>query len=772
MKILISILSLILITTSIYGQTFSIKGTIVNLENDPIELVTIYIYNIEDSNVVSMELTDNKGCFSLLVNKAAYRIKGVFFGNVLFDKELIVDKDIHLGNIKVATSIELKEIIVQSEIKPFKTIQDKVIFDINKLSGIEGYNAVNILKYAPKVIENNGTIYIGNKVATILIDNRQLSQDEINSYLNTLDAKDISRIEIQSSHGGTRDASILGGVINIVTKTKQIGLKGAVQLYSSTPRDNYYKLRPITNLFYGTKNWNIYAVYSFDKGRDQQYSETSTNYYNEEVLHTVKSKYYFNQQDHFYKIGSLVNLNKDHTLGFEFNGTNNRPSDNNSAGDISYKDKLHIDRAADLTQDSYKNDFYNTAISYLWQIDTLKSTLNVLVNYNNKSSNSKSSIQTIYNKLTDKNVSEVNITDANSKNYSAKVDFLKNWNSGYSFKVGTQYSISERNSTLSTNKIHSQKWKYREGIIGAYLGISKNITPNIFASFSLRLENMNIKGTNDLPEDKVKDNYTDIFPYIYFSQKITNNFSYNLLYTKTIYRPPFSLLNNYSNRVSDILYDVGNPDLRPEKAHIGEISFLYKKHSLTLAYQYTPKAITEQFTVKDGLIFHTNVNSGSISDLSIAYNYNGKIFQWWNTNTYASLGNNRVPKSYNRKKITYGVFSFVNTFTIPRIGYLNLNFSYNRSIIKGNNYYKGNYGCNLSYKRSFMNSHLTIQCGIDDVFNTRKHHSSVYVPNMDYRIYMKNLTRNYWISLTYRFSTNKDVDTREILNQNSIKNRL
>ena len=231
-------------------------------------------------------------------------------------------------------------------------------------------------------------------------------------------------------------------------------------------------------------------------------------------------------------------------------------------------------------------------------------------------------------------------------------------------------------------------------------------------------------------------------------------------------------MNAYSNRFSDVLYDIGNPDLKAELTDMLNLTFNFKKHSSSLYYKHTPNVITEYFYVEDDITYHTNINYGKTSSVTLDYNYNDKPVEWWQVNFYIAGFYTHIPKSYNKTEKCSVNASWTNRFFINHIGELMFNINGYTSTIRGNAYQKGTYTTNISYSRSFFKNKLNFRIGINDIFNTMKVRVNNHVPTLNYVFYAKNLTQQFWCSITYNFSTKNKVNKSSVKNDNPILNRL
>ena len=754
----------------------SISGNIVDIHNAPVIYANVTVLNENDSSFIRGTVTkeDGKFCVKVPANRT-YLLK---VSSVEFET---IYKKVQIGNIGVIVLKErnqqLSEVIVKGYRPTIRHEGNKVIFDITQMPKIKALMLKDVLKFAPGVVmTSNKEIKIGGKTAAIFINGRQLSDEELTSFLNSLKASDVAKIEISQSHGGEYDASIQGGVINIITKKNRHGFEGSVGFYSATPQSSFYNIKPSINLFYGTSKWNLYGEYAYNQGKNRQYSETINDFLYNGTKHIDKGNYWGYQRQHQFRIGTVLSLSTKHTFGFEINGINNMPTTDNALYDVTYElDNNNILRGLSNLNYYSHFDFYNLAGSYHWAIDLNKSFLKVLVNFNNKTSKGDNDLKTAYQDDTEKNINEADITFARTHNITSAIDFRKNFATQWSLRSGWKSLETKRSSRYcADDRLASVQslsdWIYRENILGGYLGVLKEIG-RLYLNFNLRVENTHVKGHMEGQKNTTK-NYTDWFPYFYISYNMPSNYNCSLSYTKNIYRPSFSLMNGYANRLSDVLYDRGNPDLKAQLTDVLNFTVSHVRHSASLIYQHTPNAITEYFEVEDGITYHTNINYGTISSLLLNYTYSGSITKWWQTNVDISGNYTHIPQSYNWKKLWGGTVEFNNRMIWDKLGILSIGVYYNSHSIIGNEYIKGYASVDLSMEHSFFKDALTVQIGTDDLFNGNKMRAFNKVPTLNYNTYIKNQTRQIWCRLVYNFSTKEKTNRNRVENANSVRYRL
>lgn len=662
--------------------------------------------------------------------------------------------------------------------------EDKMVFEVSRMKDISGMKGTDILKYAPRVIVNDDdySVKVGSHPATIYVNDRRLNSDEVESYLRGLNATDISRIEVQQNRGVDKSADIQGGIIYIYTRQK-LGLNGDINLYGTLPfRKNLYTWNPSTHLYFGTEKWNLYGSYDYTQARREQEAYTRNDFLQSGTSHISDGYYRAMSGVHFYKIGSMLSISPQQTVGVEVNGSYTGKSHDYSPTRETYlptKNESYQGEA--LGMYDTKEHAYNIAASYQWKIDTKGSFLKALFNYNNLYNAPSSHLTATYDNYAAMNMDEWDLPEATSKNVTGNLDFKKKFNKGWGMALGSEYMTTKRNSDLtivnnlaSVDKSSSSHYDYRENITGAYAGLTKDFNGKVFVNASLRMENTDLNGKSSEADGNVNKNYTDWFPYFFISHTLNNRFSYNLTYTRSINRPSFSQLNNYKSRTSEVMYNQGNPDLQrvlTDNISLG-VNF-FTAHSLTLSYSRMPDAMVQYFNVENGNTTTASIiNFGTNEQVSIDYSFNGNLFPWWQVNAFANAFYIYLPESHNRTHLWSSSTSLQNRFTFKKIGTFSLNFVGWLPTIAGDSYMHGQWTLSTSYSRSWLNERLNIRCGVYNIFHTNKNWAHSLSPVLSYHFRGRWSTQMAYVSLTYNFSTRKNVSRRELENKNEIRNRM
>ncbi len=572
----------------------NITGRVIDEQSQPIPFVNVVLLNRADSAFIMGTVTKDDGTFTIETDRNDELLK---VSSVGYQTQYIQARQGNVGDIQMQSDNQtLGEVVVKGYRPIIKQEHEKTIFDIKHMPKVEALKAMDVMKFAPGVVVTaNGGIYVAGKDAAVFVNDRRLSGDELTAYLNSLKASDIERIEVMQNHAGAYDASIQGGVVNIVTKRTMMGFIGSADLYAATPRSGYYELTPTANIFFGTDKWNVYGTYTYTQGRSKQYNETTNDYLYNGTRHYSEGDFFGHTKELTYRLGAVYNLTPRHSLGLEMNGISTAPVTDNSENTTAYS--VGGQTYYGISWQTYKSysDFYNIVGSYRWDMDSRKSFLRFLINYNNKNSKSDNGLETTYANTSDYNIRESDITLSDGNNISSTLDFRKNFADGWSIRAGGKLLASDRNSLFTGNdNLHGTSsttvWNYQENIYGGYLGSSKELG-RWYLYGSLRIENTYIKGEAN-GGSKTTKNYTDWFPYLYASYSTNGKYNYSLSYTRTIYRPMFSLMNGYVNRISDVLYDKGNPDLQAELTDVLDFTVSHDRHSASLKYLQGDHTVT------------------------------------------------------------------------------------------------------------------------------------------------------------------------------------
>lgn len=178
-----------------------IKGRITDT-NEPIVFANIILTNPNNDNVIGTT-SDFDGNFTLNAKNGIYTLTISYVGYTTYTSNIKLEKNLDLGLITLtADQNALDEVVITSRKKLIEQKPDRLIFNVENSITASNGDALDALKIAPGLQLQNGEINMfGKGNPRILINDRllPLSGEELTSYLNTLSANDIKKIEIITS---------------------------------------------------------------------------------------------------------------------------------------------------------------------------------------------------------------------------------------------------------------------------------------------------------------------------------------------------------------------------------------------------------------------------------------------------------------------------------------------------------------------------------------------------------------------------------------------
>ena len=776
-------------------------GRLVAPDNTPIPYATILIANPADTAYITSGVSNMGGAFVIPCQQGDVLARISCIGYKTLYRRL------HTGNVGTIRMSEetqqLNNITVRGKHPLVTHTENKTIFHTEEMLSSEGMTANDILKYLPRIIvRTDGTILYSGALATLYVNERKLDASETHAYLQSLNASDIERIELQQTRSSENSAQAPGGIISIFTKNK-LGLDGTASMTGQKMANTDFVLHPSANAYFGTTRWNIYGAYDFR--RDKFRSDTQIDYqdYNQKTKRKANSTDE-NTSDaiHNYKLGATALLDPlgKNTIEAEVNG-NHLNLDERGTGLLTRENAINGEHRGFFVQrNRTSSSFLNSAVNYRRLLDNRDSYLRVLANYNYKHAKIDNFLSTDYSKKPSFNMYEYNMANSNTNNFSLCLDVRKNFANMWSLRWGAAYELSRRkhgqdrryeDSQTSGTPIHEiyiefikgtsiitepqaeWHWKVSEDIASAYAGFTRQWNNNLFLYASFRSEYSVVAGTD--PQFRIhryKHRRLDLIPYLYMSHKTPQRVTYAFTYTRSLIRPTFNQLTQYRIRRNDFIVDCGNTSLDCQTTDRIKLSADYGPHSLSATYSYSADAIIEDHVQHDGLDYRISTNNSIVSQWTLDYAYTSKPTTWWQTNCYVQGQYTYLPSSTNRTEQLSLLVSANNDFAMGRLGSIGIDLFANTPTIYGNAYIRGTWKADLSYKKSFLKDALTLKLSAQDIFNSLKTDIHVQKAELDYHIRQKNPTRAVVATLTWNFSNKQKVRSDQIENPNETKKRL
>ncbi|MEZ4877070.1 MAG: carboxypeptidase-like regulatory domain-containing protein [Flavobacterium sp.] len=144
--------------------------------NFPLEYSTITIKSVNNPSKIFGGITDNKGEFSIDVDKGKYNIVVEFISFQPTEiKNKTISEDTNLGTISLDEGAKLlNEVIIRNETTSVEIKLDKKVYNVGKDLMVKGGTVSDVLDNIPSVtVDVDGTIALrGNDNVRVLIDGK------------------------------------------------------------------------------------------------------------------------------------------------------------------------------------------------------------------------------------------------------------------------------------------------------------------------------------------------------------------------------------------------------------------------------------------------------------------------------------------------------------------------------------------------------------------------------------------------------------------------
>ena len=301
-----------------FAQTGALTGRVVDAEGDlPLPTASVAVWDIDgaDSTLVTGVTTNIDGDFRIeAVPAGTYDVVASFVGYdaVRQTDVAVAAGEADLGLFRLSPSAEaLNEVQVTAERSQVQTRIDRTVYNTADDPVAEGGNATDVLATLPSVdidIDGNVSLRGAGNVA-VFINGRPapVSGEFLASYLQSLPAGTVERVEVIPNPSAAFEPDGVGGIINIVLKDDaDPGLGGTLTAGTDT-QGGYDATAAVT---YGKGPWSLAATYGYRNDeragnglsyRLNRYEETPTTLDQEEIEDRTRMSH-------------LLNLSADYSL--------------------------------------------------------------------------------------------------------------------------------------------------------------------------------------------------------------------------------------------------------------------------------------------------------------------------------------------------------------------------------------------------------------------------------------------------------------------------
>lgn len=771
------IISLFATIGSAAAQSAAVTGRVVDAEGNPVAYATVVL--LKNGLQASGGSTDDQGAFRLKVGTGKYDIKVQFIGYKSVEQPIEITGDTDAGTFTLeADETRIDDVVVTAQL--IKREADRFVVDVANSPVAIGKNAEELLKTAPGVWINDEKISInGNSGSKVYINDREVHMDDtqLMAYLRTLTADDIQKIEVIPQTGADYDASSSGGIIKLTLRRRtQSGLMGNVATYGRVS-SALTSISPSFSLDYNHNRLNLYASgwYSYNNANDKV--EEHTAYTSEQTTIDGASDNANKYNSAGGRIGAVYEFNPRHSIGAELNYWYNRnPSTTTSITE--HTTPMFVTRNTSFYDNFGDGQQITATFNYIWRVDDKGSVMKFLADYTDNTSNGNNRyFNSASTPIGVKDSTYTAMTDSHYRLGTATLSLDKVFSPKFVLKAGLKYTlnntsnIADYNGLAATGEwIHDDNSSFDIGYtehIGAAYAIASANLGRVSLVAGLRGEY-----THSLSKDRlVKQDYFDLFPNANISYSLTPDGSYSLIaqYSRTISRPSFWYLTPTLSKISEYMYQTGNPDLKASYNNSVSLTAVLKyKYTISLGASFVKNSM-QQTTVVDAdnpdMLVLMPLNFPTMDNYYLNVNLPFQFTPWWSLNLNATgiyLGQ-QVTESSPVERYFMGSYNGQMSFTLPKGFIIEASGYMLHGMVSGNVHINTMGDMSLSVKKRLFDNKLTLSAGINNILNSN---NSASIREAEFRRDMNIINgwsrRQFTFSVTYNFNAGKQFKARSM----------
>ncbi|MCD8072395.1 MAG: outer membrane beta-barrel family protein, partial [Alistipes sp.] len=629
--------------------------------------------------------------------------------------------------------------------------------------------------------------------AQIMVNDRILNMDDEQaiSYLRSINAEDIARVEIVPRAGADQDASASGGIIKITLRKKRDAGLEISPAYRARFTKNSYFHRPSITLNFRKNKLSFYLnAYNY---HDKTFVDLEENNISGNTVTDSYSKVKGRSHDGGGRFGIIYDINERQSLGAEYaTYMDNSYNKINPFTAIYSPDLVSTDSSRYRQVPKTRNHY--AAVNYILRLDSLGSVFKVIGDvsltdrtgdntFRNRHTYLPGSAAGMYRDTLYRNDSRNNYTVATG---TASLEKVLSGKSRLQAGLKFVYTSLDDDSRYYGNDLPTQTWefdrrysvaqRYTEKIAAGYASFSSVWGP-VSYSLGLRGEYTHATPVTSLYDgtapQKNRNTYFSLFPNINVSVPIAKEKGHtvNVFYARKINRPGYWALNPFRMQISEYSYIIGDPMLNPAYINETGVSFVLKhKYTLTASYRSTGDKV-EQYVSHDEqnpeTVIYRYSNLSSSKDATLSLNLPVEFSDKIGMNANVYYAHSRMdPGNGGAKIISNNVFTNASlNFTLPKAYRLEVTGWYTSGQNWGNMKVKSMGDVNIAIRKRFLKDALSVAAEVNNILEFKSHQRMVVKEEGFLRKLRQDQSYNkrlVILSLRYTFKTGIKANGRHV----------
>lgn len=638
MRLLISLLFILYFIDGTSQNT--IVGKVIDGHSkEGIDYASVSIINPQNGNVEYGTITESGGEFKLETHLMTVKIEVNFIGFQKLElNDIKLDNTtLDLGDLYMNEDAKvLEEVVVTAQKSTTEFKLDKRVFNVGADLSTTGASALEVLNNVPSVNVNiEGQVSLrGATGVQILINGKpSVLADDSSNALGTITADMIDRVEVITNPSAKYEAEGTSGIINIVLKkNEKRGMNGSVSVNTGVPHNHSVGLS-INNR---TNKFNLFSQIgvgyrelptdinndNFDKLSNIEISSVGEEFRNEQFYNIVLgTDYYFNEKNIITLSGSFAYEVEDQPSLTLFN-----------------------EKTAEVVTSTWEREEVTSAtnpklqyeLQYKREFDDNEDhtlLFSAIGNYFGKDQNSVFTNQSILNTIPFGN--QQTETSFNEGKFTFNFDYTKPFSDHITIESGFQYLLNDVNNDFEvrnedetgvfvSDPNFTNVFEYQQNVLGVYTTGAYEYGVWGF-KLGLRAENTDLQTLLVDTNESNEQNFWNLFPSLHSSYKLSDRVSFQMGYSRRIFRPRLWDLNPFFNIRNNFNIRAGNPDLLPEFTDSYEVGAIFIFDQVTfntnIYHRYTTDKVERIAIFENGVTTRIPQNIGTNKATGVEVNF-------------------------------------------------------------------------------------------------------------------------------------------------------
>ena len=732
-------------------------GRVVDEAGHPIEFANISLLSEQNATFINGGVSNENGDFVIPCKEKKITLKVSYIGYKTVTREISVG---HIGSVTLLPETYMvKGVEIKGEIPQYKPATGGMTVDVQHSLLHDIGNADDLLSMIPMVQGKDGKfevlakgepeIYINNKKVRDMGDLKQLKSSDIKS------------VDVITAPGAKYNAEV-NAVIRIKTLKPQ-GDGFSLMATSQTWRNNQWNNYDDLTLKYRTGGLEAFANVAFD------WSHFSNDQVLDQELHISRDMFDIHADSPLrsrwasiqYQAGLSYDFNTDHSVGLSFSSQkslfehmSNKMNQNYLKNGAFYGDIVLKTDVDGLDKPVWELNTY-----YIGKVGKLGIDLNATML--RRESEDRLYQQEYSQELGDRPITTVN-SEKNTMAAGKLILTYPIWKGELSFGSEATSTESHGNNYNYEDIIPEADNEMKEKNIAGFAEYQLTLTSKLSTfnfNVGLRYEHVKTDYTSlGVWQSEPSRTYNDWFPNLSAAWQ-KGKWGAQLSYSKRITRPPYNMLSSIIIYDSRLLYEGGNPLLRPSV-----------RQSIDLNLTYSWLNFTTGFTRENDFFTHIGQVYDEENEIGIFkpanFDHQDRVYAtlvaspkfgfWQPTATlhyyqqmFDAEAYQGVPEKLNKPEFS---FYLQNWFVINPTAKALLQVNYTGSNHWGFMYRGSNFSVNARLQKTFWKGRLTGALYANDIFRTAKTKLTTYYALGKTVQDIYTYTQQVGISLSYNFN--------------------